>query len=181
VGQPCSRRLHPRPVFQKDVPGCFNQEKQEGERADFRAANRNPRVLGISTGEGGLKKKPITPKVIPGKKPSGPLRDKADALFSLFIRARGVCEAKGWIGKKCFGPLTCSHRIGRDCKVLRWDERNADCLCLGCHQYFESHKDEYWKFIEHHSGLTREAMTYISHNEPPADPSDAIKKYRGAA
>ena len=59
-----------------------------------------------------------------------PLINKADKLFSAFIRKRdGHCVK---CGKS--GLLHCHHIISRSAKSVRWDEDNAIALCPGCHR-----------------------------------------------
>lgn len=62
-------------------------------------------------------------------------RDKADRLFSLYIRARDrVCQKCG--ASKEQGQLQCAHIFGRRYFGTRWDPDNAVCLCAGCHKSF---------------------------------------------
>ena len=72
--------------------------------------------------------------------------DKADKIFSLYIRTRD-----GWRCKRCktqymppTSALQCSHFQGRGKEATRFDEENADALCYGCHQYFTSHPAEHY-------------------------------------
>ena len=59
-----------------------------------------------------------------------PLINKADKLFSEFIRNRdGKCVKCGRVG-----VLHCHHIISRSCKAVRWDEDNAIALCPGHHR-----------------------------------------------
>ena len=75
--------------------------------------------------------------------------DVADKAFSEYIRTRD-----GWKCKRCkkqYDPsipshrmaLHCSHFQGRGRENTRFDERNADALCYGCHQHFTSHPGEH--------------------------------------
>ncbi len=57
---------------------------------------------------------------------------EADRWFSLAVRTYGHCEACG-----STKDLTCSHIIKRRYIYTRWSFRNAHCLCLQCHQFFE--------------------------------------------
>ena len=59
-----------------------------------------------------------------------PLINKADKLFSQFIRNRdGKCVRCGKTE-----TLHCHHVISRSCKATRWDEDNGISLCPGCHR-----------------------------------------------
>lgn len=57
--------------------------------------------------------------------------NQLDKLFSLLIRRRGICERCGKLNK-----LQCSHIHSREKKSVRWDTKNAFCLCAGCHLYW---------------------------------------------
>ena len=76
-------------------------------------------------------------------------RDFLDAVVSDLVRYRDcwVCQHCG----KSFVPPNagyhCSHFKSRAHKGTRWDLKNLDGLCWGCHKYFGSHLTEYreWK------------------------------------
>ena len=58
---------------------------------------------------------------------------KLDELFSLIIRARGVCFTCG-----SRENLSCGHLITRAIYNTRWDFDNAECQCFRCnllHEY----------------------------------------------
>lgn len=72
--------------------------------------------------------------------------DKADKLFSLYIRTRD-----NWTCKRCgksYRPPTqalhCSHFVGRARENTRFMLENADALCYGCHRYFTAHPQEHY-------------------------------------
>lgn len=72
--------------------------------------------------------------------------DKADKLFSLWIRTRDE-----WTCQRCHtrytpptAALHCSHFMGRAKENTRFEPLNADALCYGCHQYFTSHPAEHY-------------------------------------
>lgn len=74
--------------------------------------------------------------------------DAADRAFSLYIRTRDK-----WTCQRChtrYTPPTmalhCSHFQGRAKEATRYEPRNCDSLCYGCHQYFTSHPAEHWKW-----------------------------------
>lgn len=76
--------------------------------------------------------------------------DKADALFSKYVRIRDKkCLRCGRRGSGDLGitGLQCSHFYGRRKESTRFDLLNADSLCAGCHRFFTEHKTEYeeWK------------------------------------
>lgn len=59
------------------------------------------------------------------------LEHKLDAIFSLLIRRTCQCER---CGKGT--NLQCSHIHTRTKMSVRWDLKNAFCLCAGCHKYW---------------------------------------------
>lgn len=69
------------------------------------------------------------------------LEGKCDRLFSLIIRAGGKCES-GRLARHG-GTLQCAHGFSRSYKAIRWDRRNAWCLCSACHVYF-THRPLEW-------------------------------------
>lgn len=57
---------------------------------------------------------------------------RCDIWFSKKIRERdGKCLRCGKLDH-----LQCAHLISRTYKHLRWDEKNAITLCMGCHMFF---------------------------------------------
>lgn len=75
---------------------------------------------------------------------------KADALFSLIVRAPGRCENCGETQN-----LQCAHGFSRRYRNTRWDERNAWCLCRGCHMFFTHRPIEWDDWMIGHLGLPR--------------------------
>ena len=73
---------------------------------------------------------------------------RADILYSKWLRKeRGyICERCNKFYEKGIG-LQCSHFYGRAAESVRFDPRNTDVLCAGCHQYFSANPAEYvaWK------------------------------------
>lgn len=67
---------------------------------------------------------------------------KADKYFSLLIRSRGACQACG----KTLN-LQCAHIISRRYSHTRCVERNALCLCAGCHHYYTDHPAEFGTLV----------------------------------
>jgi len=73
---------------------------------------------------------------------------KADILFSLLVRSRGKCQAKGLDRVDCKGRLECAHIISRSHKLTRFDEMNALCLCAKHHFYYTNRPHKwFWDFI----------------------------------
>lgn len=70
---------------------------------------------------------------------------KADTAFGVWVRSRGVCESDR---PSHAGNLQCAHIISRSYKATRTDERNALCLCQGCHLYYTNHPLEWRVFID---------------------------------
>lgn len=58
---------------------------------------------------------------------------KADALCSKYVRSRGFCERCG----SSNGRMEWAHILPRHYLKVRWDPRDAWCLCSGCHRYVD--------------------------------------------
>lgn len=56
-----------------------------------------------------------------------------DKTFSDVVRKRGYCER---CGQTEHSKLQCSHIHPRDKLSVRWDIKNAFCLCGGCHIFW---------------------------------------------
>ncbi|MGE5626469.1 MAG: hypothetical protein ACM3UK_00075 [Actinomycetes bacterium] len=76
------------------------------------------------------------------------LKKKADILFSQHIRSLGYCEKCGKTSN-----LQCAHIISRSVIHLRYEPKNALCLCAGCHLYW-AHKEPlaFSEFVYTHKG-----------------------------
>ncbi len=75
--------------------------------------------------------------------------DKADKMFSLYIRTRDKwtcrrCRRKHEEGSR---GLHCSHYFGRGKETVRFDPRNCDALCFACHNLW-GHGDERDRYTE---------------------------------
>lgn len=67
--------------------------------------------------------------------------DKADQVFSEYIRRRdNRCVRCGKYQGE-WKRLQCSHFFGRRKESVRFDPQNADGLCAGCHIYFGSNPE----------------------------------------
>lgn len=80
--------------------------------------------------------------------------DKADSLFSLYIRHRD-----GWKCRKCgryYEPPTnllhAAHFVGRGKENTRFNPDNAVSLCFHDHQYFHSHPSEFQDWFTNEVG-----------------------------
>ena len=67
-------------------------------------------------------------------------RERADRLFAAKVRRKGACMAEG----EHLGYLQCAHIISRRYHNIRWDGRNAVCLCARHHAYF-THRPLEWE------------------------------------
>ena len=76
--------------------------------------------------------------------------DRADAIFSLYIRERDnwKCQRCGKIyDRDEANCLQNSHYFGRGNENTRFDPENCDSLCFGCHQYWGSeNREDYREF-----------------------------------
>lgn len=102
-------------------------------------------------------------------------RDKADAVFSQYIRKRdGKCM-------RCHSPVRfnekgmpvshqASHFMGRGKEATRFDEENVDCLCGACHMYFTSHPAEHYMWqVEKKGQKTVDAIVLRSNTYQKKD------------
>lgn len=72
-------------------------------------------------------------------------RDRADTLFSLYIRKRDKwkCQRCGKQHPENSGTLQCSHFWGRAKESTRYDPSNCDSLCAyPCHDNWEHEKGQ---------------------------------------
>lgn len=70
---------------------------------------------------------------------------KCDEIFSRIIRAEGRCVAEYFRDRAVAhnGNLQCAHGFSRSYKAVRWDRRNAFCLCAAHHTYYTHHPIEW--------------------------------------
>lgn len=82
-------------------------------------------------------------------------RNKLDILFSTLVRKKAnyTCErCHKYYPEGYRRGLDCSHYMGRMNKSTRYDPDNGDCLCRGCHAFFEERKQTLyrdWKIEKH--------------------------------
>ena len=69
---------------------------------------------------------------------------KADKLFSLYIRSRGVCEA---CGDRDYTKLQTAHIVSRRFNATRVDPANAYAMCWKCHHHFTAWPLEFAAFV----------------------------------
>ncbi len=70
-------------------------------------------------------------------------------MFSRLVRSIGMCES-GRLDHA--GPLQCAHGFSRRYRAVRWDRRNAWCLCAGCHMFFTHHPIEWDEWMHRQMG-----------------------------
>jgi hypothetical protein len=96
-------------------------------------------------------------------------KNKLDKLFSLKVREFGRCYLQGKDHVNCGGVLQTAHIIGRGNLFLRWDFRNALCICSGHHVYYTYHP-EFWrsmmvKYVKEYTGLLKDQQKKITFNQ----------------
>jgi len=74
-------------------------------------------------------------------------KDKADKLFSAYIRRKGECELAGKDNITCGGNLQCAHIETRGAHAIRWDVDNALCICAGHHVWYTNNPSAWDKII----------------------------------
>ena len=82
-------------------------------------------------------------------------KNKATALHSQLVRARGRCAAYGWQGHECSGKLETAHIIGRQYANTRVRLDNAFCLCSKAHFLFSQWPLEFAEFVFDKIGLSK--------------------------
>ncbi len=109
--------------------------------------------------------------------PLGRYRNKADSVFSKWIRARD---------KRC---VTCGstenlqngHYVSRSISILRYDERNCNCQCVACNVFKKGNMVEYSAFMRRKHGpeiieqLLKEKQTLHSFTRQELE--SIIKRY----
>lgn len=112
------------------------------------------------------------------------LKNKADKLFSQSVRARGVCQRCGRTPPAVV--LHCSHVMSRKYTAIRWDERNALCMCQGCHFWQHQNPAENALFLLEVVGeteldaLRKEALAYTG-TISKVDYESLVKELEGRA
>jgi hypothetical protein len=73
-----------------------------------------------------------------------------DRLFSLYIRKRALedCQLHGYGGIQCTSQMQCSHILSRRFYSVRWDVRNAVCVCSAHHWAQHQRPYENAKWLE---------------------------------
>jgi hypothetical protein len=103
-----------------------------------------------------------------------------DNLFSLYIRRFGECQFWKVGGIQCSTQLQCSHIHSRRFHSVRWDERNAICVCAAHHHWQHAHPTlNTWALEEllgkAHLEELRDA--YLNGKKPTPDQKRAIAEY----
>lgn len=72
------------------------------------------------------------------------IKNECDRLFSRLIRSAGYCY-------RCSSThqLQCAHIVSRSYLSVRWNRKNALCLCSSCHVFFTYHPLEWSFFIDY--------------------------------
>lgn len=107
----------------------------------------------------------VTPIPKPKRKPKKLNQTKVcDGLFGKIIRSTGECVHCA----QTF-DLQCAHGFSRGYRAVRWDERNAFCLCRGCHLYFTVRPIEWDDWLRARWGdeLYTELRTLALHGPNP--------------
>ena len=89
------------------------------------------------------------------------LKKKCDTLFSLQVRSLGYCELRARDNIHCGGVLQCAHIIGRSAHSIRWNKKNALCICEGHHVWYTNNPNawreivlelfpEKWEYVQAH-------------------------------
>lgn len=105
------------------------------------------------------------------------LKRKADTLFAKYIRSIGACEMQPYDSIRCGGSLQCCHIIGRSNMALRYDDKNAICMCQGHHVYYTFHPMEFLEKISRHFKPYWEYLQEKRNQKVKVDYYEVIAKY----
>lgn len=91
-------------------------------------------------------------------------RDKADAVFSTYIRKRAnwTCERCGKYGGE--GSCEVSHFHGRRHENTRYDVENVFCLCHSCHRFFTENPHDHSAWVMKRLGHQRYTALVVRAN-----------------
>ena len=82
-------------------------------------------------------------------------KNKATALHSKLVRARGRCAALHWYGHECAGKLETAHIVARQYANTRVRLDNAFCLCTKAHMRFTHWPLEFAEFVFDRIGVAK--------------------------
>lgn len=102
-------------------------------------------------------------------------RDKYDAAFSDYIRARAkwCCEiCLKYLGKT--SGLHCSHFMGRRKQSTRLDPQNAVSACFGCHRKLEEDPEFHREFFRKRLGQRQYDALILKSNIGPKPDKEFI-------
>ncbi len=102
------------------------------------------------------------------------LRDRADRAFSRLVRSRGMCLRCG-----SRSDLQCCHVFRRGFAAIRWDERNALCLCSDCHGFYTAHPEAWERFCRV-EGVPWDDLARERYG-PPQDPARVLAELKETA
>ena len=74
------------------------------------------------------------------------IKKRLDRLVGQKVRSRGKCER--CLKKLTLGEAQWCHIMTRRILLLRWDMENALCLCGACHEFFDNHKEIFYKWLD---------------------------------
>jgi len=120
------------------------------------------------------------------------LRDTADKIFNKYVVLRDGQCMYGKIYGGCSGVLQCSHVVAKGtCSSLRYDEKNAKCLCLKHHiwgwhlrdveqakkyvDWFVEYYPERWEYVQEKKAEYKRDRTFRITKDYYID---IIKKYK---
>lgn len=109
------------------------------------------------------------------------LKKEADRVFSLWIRERdgGTCFTCGKKDDPKY--MQAGHFISRSHNVLRFDERNVACQCVGCNIFKSGNMSEYAERLmkKHGAGIiaTLNKEKWKTKQWKPQELEEIIKRY----
>jgi len=109
-------------------------------------------------------------------------KNKATALHSKLVRARGTCAALYWHGHECSGKLETAHIISRTYSHTRVRLDNSFCLCTKAHMRFTHWPLEFAEFVFDKIGILKyQELTDLAGMEGKVDWVAELEQLQGIA
>ena len=109
-------------------------------------------------------------------------KNKATALHSKLVRARGRCAALHWYGHECAGKLETAHIVSRTYSHTRVRLDNAFCLCTKAHMHFTRWPLEFAEFVFDRIGIAKyQELRASAESDGKVDWVEELERLQGFA
>ena len=107
------------------------------------------------------------------------LKNTLDREFSKLVRSRGVCEMMGH-EKPCSSKEThqCAHIYSRRHINIRWDKKNALCLCAAHHWWVHDNPLDFSAWINKYRSKDVDYLKQKRNTIEKIDYKDTLEKIR---